>query len=575
MKDNALYLEADEDITSAIDKLQKSPADTVQIVVPKRSTLLQSIINLKLLKKAASAAGKEVVLVTGDRIAGDLAARVGLAVASSVGAKAVMNEAKPAPRPSTEDEVIDADDPVSTSAEAADAEAAASTPPAKAKRPLLKRREVSDDPAPSPLSQVSKTAAAGAAADSADADDDSSSPAKPKLKVPNYNKLQKRLLWAGLAVFLVGGYFLAMFLFASAKVTLYANATKVNIDTNFTVDPEGATNKDEAVLAGKAVTVNKDLSGPFTPTGQKDAGTKAAGTMTIYNEYDMSPHTLVAGTRFQAPDGKIFVTKADTSVPGATVGLVGGKITLSPGKSDPVPVEATANGDSYNEAPARYTIVAYTGDMQAKIYGQGAQMSGGTTKTVTVVTQPDVDAAAAALIAKDKDNAKRELERDVPDGYILLEASSTTKTVSTTPAPAVNAEATTAQVTIKVAYTGLAVKKTEYEEFLLAQETKQVGDKNQIYDDGIKTAEITAANPDRSGRQTFHFTTEAYAGTKIDTTDLTKQLAGKRYGDAMDLAARQPSVSRVEINQVPSWSSKLPGRSDKITVSIKVADVQR
>src|ERR1700733_3976136 len=90
MKDNAVYLEADEDITSAIDKLGKTTGDSVQIVVPKRSTMLQSIINLKLLKKAAEQHGKELVLVTNDRIAGDLAGRVGLAVAPSLGAKPVI-----------------------------------------------------------------------------------------------------------------------------------------------------------------------------------------------------------------------------------------------------------------------------------------------------------------------------------------------------------------------------------------------------------------------------------------------------------------------------------------------------
>src|SRR5262245_43647295 len=92
MKDNALYLEVDEDITSAIDKLQKLPGDAARIVVPKRSTMLQSIINLKLLKKAAADSGKELVLVTNDRIATDLAGRVGLAVAPSLGATAAVPE---------------------------------------------------------------------------------------------------------------------------------------------------------------------------------------------------------------------------------------------------------------------------------------------------------------------------------------------------------------------------------------------------------------------------------------------------------------------------------------------------
>ena len=111
MKDNALYLEVDEDITSAIDKLSKAPAGPVQIVVPKRSTMLQSIINLKLLKKAADQSGKELVLVTGDRIASELAARVGLAVAPAIGATAVMSKPSIPEQLKNNEEIIDADDP--------------------------------------------------------------------------------------------------------------------------------------------------------------------------------------------------------------------------------------------------------------------------------------------------------------------------------------------------------------------------------------------------------------------------------------------------------------------------------
>src|SRR5260221_38 len=112
MQESALYLEADEDITSAIDKLTRSTSKSVQIVVPKRSTMLQSIINLKLLKKAAENSGKELVLVTGDRIGTGLAGRVGLAGAPSLGAKAVVAEAAEKPEDRDKgDEVIEADDP--------------------------------------------------------------------------------------------------------------------------------------------------------------------------------------------------------------------------------------------------------------------------------------------------------------------------------------------------------------------------------------------------------------------------------------------------------------------------------
>jgi len=110
MKDNALYLEVDEDITSAIDKLQKLSAESVQIVVPKRSTMLQSVINLKLLKKAAADSGKKLVLVTNDKVATSLAGRVGLAVAPSLGAEAVMATA-PEPMAAAMEDVIEASDP--------------------------------------------------------------------------------------------------------------------------------------------------------------------------------------------------------------------------------------------------------------------------------------------------------------------------------------------------------------------------------------------------------------------------------------------------------------------------------
>ena len=153
MKDNALYLEVDEDITSAIDKLNKISGDSVQIVVPKRSTLLQSVINQKLLKKAAENAHKKLVLVTNDRVATDLAARTGLAVATSLGAEAVLATAK-APSPALADDVIEDGDPEPSGPPP---EAAKATPPSKdtskdtgktAKRaaaPVVATRALTDD----------------------------------------------------------------------------------------------------------------------------------------------------------------------------------------------------------------------------------------------------------------------------------------------------------------------------------------------------------------------------------------------------------------------------------------------
>ncbi|HSX03035.1 MAG TPA: hypothetical protein VLI05_07060 [Candidatus Saccharimonadia bacterium] len=564
MKDNALYLEADEDITSAIDKLHKVAGEAVQIVVPKRSTMLQSIINLKLLKKAAADAGKELVLVTNDRVASDLAGRVGLAVAPSLGAKAVLTAAE-APEPPKAEDVIEADDPEPPQPDPTKADEPAPAP----KKPLFARKSLGDKAAVS-LAAVTE-AGAPELASAAAADTVAVGPVPgPGPKLPNFGRLQRRLLWGGLAVVLVVGYFVAMYFLTSAKITLYAAGSKVAIDTSFTVDPSASKSDTAgAVLAGQVVTFSKDLSGSFTPTGSKDEGTKAGGTMTVVNN-DTVPHDFVAGTHFQAPDGKQFITNTAVHVDAASASIVNHQPVIVAAKAT-VAVTATQNGDGYNEAAAKYTITGLPPDQQQYTYGQGAQMSGGTSKTVTVVTQVDVDKAKADLLAKDKSGGQTALDSHVPSGYQALSGTQQQTASNVSSSPSVDAEGTTATLSLKAVYTELAVKKTDYAAVVEAQEQKQIGAQNQIYDNGLSTAQLTPGPPEASGRQSFQLTTQAYDGLKLDKTQIADQLKGKRYGDASEAAGQLPGVQRVEISLWPAWVTRLPGRASQIHISIQVA----
>ncbi len=568
MQDSALYLEADEDITSAIDKLSKAPGNAVQIVVPKRSTMLQSIINLKLLKKAAESHHKNLVLVTGDKIASELASRVGLAVAPSLGAKAVLGAAETPAKLQTNEEVIEADDPPPPPP------APEPTPPKPKGPPLLRRRELSDTPAPPPPSP------AGPEPEPAESPSTDAKPAAAKSsgasvpKIPNFNIFQKRLGWVALVVVVIIAYFVFMAFFTSAKVTLYAQGTQSTIDTSFAIDTSAQTSDSaNAVLAGRTISASKDLSGPFTPTGTQDVGTKASGTMTIFNSYDENPHTLVSGTRFQAPDGTVFLSTADATVPGATLSLSGGHVSLNPGQTT-VNVQASANGANFNESPASYTIPGLPASEQSQqngIYATGAQMSGGTTKTITVVAQSDVSTAQAALLQKDAGNAGSELKAALPNGYTEIVASQSSSASAVTPSPAVGQQADTATLQLKVTYTVLAVKTSDYQAFVNAAEQKQIGANNQIYDNGLGSAQLTSTGQDSSGRPTFHLNTTAFSGAKLSTTQVASQIKGKRYGDAASYASGLPGVQQATISIWPAWASSLPSSTGKIKVVIQIA----
>lgn len=73
-----IYTEVDEEITSIIERVKKTPVEEIALVVPRRSFLSQSIVNLKLLKNQSEKYGKKILLVTRDSLCRSLAEKVGL-----------------------------------------------------------------------------------------------------------------------------------------------------------------------------------------------------------------------------------------------------------------------------------------------------------------------------------------------------------------------------------------------------------------------------------------------------------------------------------------------------------------
>src|SRR5690554_5492853 len=86
-KKDTIYIGVDDEITAVIDKLQKSDSKIVALVLPKRAAALQSIVNMKLLKRTADEAGKNPVLITSEKGLLPLAGATGLHVAKNLSSK--------------------------------------------------------------------------------------------------------------------------------------------------------------------------------------------------------------------------------------------------------------------------------------------------------------------------------------------------------------------------------------------------------------------------------------------------------------------------------------------------------
>jgi hypothetical protein len=74
------YVDIDEEITSVVERLRKARASEIALVVPKRALLIQSIVNLRLLKKEADNLGLSIMMVTQDKLGKLLIEKAGILV---------------------------------------------------------------------------------------------------------------------------------------------------------------------------------------------------------------------------------------------------------------------------------------------------------------------------------------------------------------------------------------------------------------------------------------------------------------------------------------------------------------
>src|SRR4051812_4475882 len=84
---DTIYIDIDDEITGIIDKLQGSDSKVVALVLPKRATVFQSIVNMKLLKRAADSGNKNLVLITSEAGLLPLAGAAGIHVAKTLTSK--------------------------------------------------------------------------------------------------------------------------------------------------------------------------------------------------------------------------------------------------------------------------------------------------------------------------------------------------------------------------------------------------------------------------------------------------------------------------------------------------------
>lgn len=557
-----IYIDVDDEITVIIDKVRGSGEKIVALVLPKRATVLQSIVNMKLLKRTADEAKKHLVLITSETGLLPLAGSVGIYVAKTLQSRP---EIPPAPA------AHGADD---NEEEAVDMGAGAGS------EPLDKSASVGEHAKKSPKSAVAPVDPSLADEDHPiELDNTSTGPAAAaagagkkgkkgrKFGIPDFNKFRLWLVIGGVAIVVfVVMWYMAFVSLPRADITIKTDSTALSSSMDVTLDTEADTaDIDEGVVPALAQTTQKTFTQQAEATGQLDKGTKASGQVTLtLKDCSQDQVSIPAGAGLSA-NGLTFITQQSATLTSVKVGPQCRNSEFPQFSSRKVDVVAQGNGDKYNIPAATYTVAS-----ASNVSGTGTAMSGGTSNIVKVVSQSDIDSAKQKIAAQDTAAIKQELKQGLgTKGWFVIEATFKAAESEVTTSAKVGDEAANVNVTEKITYSMMGTKESDLKK-LVANDLRDKIDENKqsILDYGLTDAVYKLQNQ-QDKTTLISLDATVVAGSDLNLDEIRKQVAGKKSGDAKQLIGDYPGVTNVDVNYRPFWVSKIPKNTGKINITVE------
>jgi hypothetical protein len=245
-------------------------------------------------------------------------------------------------------------------------------------------------------------------------------------------------VWAVVSLSIVvavvlGGYF---FLRPEAIVSVESQAASqmVRLSLFGTADQ----NSGEESVSVRFINEEKTIRLTRPATG-KDLGNaaKAGGMITIINNHSDATQSLVATTRFETSDGKIYRLVEGVTVPG--IKNEGGK--KIPGKTD-ARVIADATGMSFNIASGAFKIPGFKGgpkydSITAEVKSAFIGGGDGTGGNALSIAAADLDSAKDTAAEEAKQAVFSSLRSNLASGEAILEKSFQTAVVGTPVVPSI------------------------------------------------------------------------------------------------------------------------------------------
>ena len=543
MNKDVIYVEPENDITDIITKIENSPEKIVVLVPPKKAGVFRSVVNIKLIARAANSAEKTVVLVTVDPSIVKLAAASRIPVTKDLKTPPVIPKLEEEDAASNETEIIE--DVDEDEIEEPDGTKVTHRHEEKmlADKEEAEHKEAVEEEVPEEEPQE---------------DGDKKKKAKKTKNAGGF----KGWLLAHKKPVIACSIIVTVGVEIQTETKSFAENVKLTINSSEEDAKNGV-----FYIQEKKVEQAQDVT--FEATGKKNMGDKAHGSAIVYAYLkDSNPKVQVrTGDTFSIQGLTFEVTQ------GATLSL-DEAASCNNANSDPssiakgcevqgtIQVEATQPGANFNINWDR-TYVGLQG-----IDSCSGSTSGGTDKEVSIVEQIDVEKAKDQLKASNEDDLKQKLLSEVGDKMMPIESSFKIETGNAESTPGVGQEVGSGVTpTLKAVTTATiyAIDKAKLEEFIT--EKAEVPDDQKVYE--IEDAFIenfAGTNGVFTGRLKGNYK----VGPKVTDSEVAEKIKGKGLGDAQHDLKEINGVVNVTIDKSYPWVTSVPGDTNKITVYIDV-----
>lgn len=395
----------------------------------------------------------------------------------------------------------------------------------------------------------------------------------PKISIPQMKNISdfftknKSLKMPAIIIgsILIIGIIFSLFYFygVKAQIVLSVKPNEVTQEENITFSASAGNDFSKNIIAAKNISASIDGELSTPATGKKDTGDKAKGNVTIYNSDD-SPSSLSSGTEIKSSNGVTFSIDKDVKLASASGDIFSG---TKPGTAT-VGVTAKDIGTESNlPSNTKFTI----GGNSSLAGKNDSAFSGGTKKTITVVSKNDIAKLRSDLPKKLEKDAVTKLSESKNSDMSVLPGFVKVSITEEDFDKDVDDEAKQVKLTASVKFEGMIYQNNDLEDF----DKSVLKDK---YSQDISFADKSLKNEVRdakaNGDDEIKARLKITAGLlpKIDNNEVVGKLKNKSPGQAKEILSTLPQVAGSEIKFSPNiffLSNLFPTLPNNISVVVK------